>query len=171
MRASASGGPPVPPRTVSLGDGIRVPYPSPSSASASAKGRANRRSGSQSERAVRSAVHRRGLRFRVDHAVLVGGLRVRPDLVFTRAMVAVFVDGCFWHRCPLHGTVPKSNLPYWLPKLERNVERDPQVTIVLRSVGWTVVRAWEHEDPIEVADEVERLVRGEAQDAADSRHR
>ena len=86
-------------------------------------------------------------------------------------MVAVFVDGCFWHRCPLHGTVPKSNLPYWLPKLERNVERDPQVTIVLRSVGWTVVRAWEHEDPIEVADEVERLVRGEAQDAADSRHR
>lgn len=160
---------PAPPRAVSLGGGIRVPYPSPSSTSASAKGRANRRSGSRAEQAVRSAVHRRGLRFRVDHAVHVGDLKVRPDLIFTKAEVAVFVDGCFWHRCPLHGTVPKTNIAYWLPKLERNVERDARVTDALASSGWRVVRAWEHEDPIEVADEVERLVRGRVRGVSSGR--
>jgi DNA mismatch endonuclease (patch repair protein) len=90
-------------------------------------------------------MHRHGLRFRVRVAVLAAGLRVVPDTVFPRARVAVFVDGCWWHRCPEHGVTPKSNTAYWLPKLARNVERDREVDTALASAGWTVVRAWEHE--------------------------
>jgi DNA mismatch endonuclease, patch repair protein len=71
---------------------------------------------------------------------------VRPDVVFTRAKVAVFVDGCFWHSCPLHGTSPRSNRDYWGPKLARNAERDRANTVALRRDGWRVVRIWEHDD-------------------------
>ena len=77
---------------------------------------ANRRRDTGPERALRSELHRRGLRFRVDHPVRTGGHTVRPDIVFSRARVAVYVDGCFWHSCPLHATLPKSNAAYWTPK-------------------------------------------------------
>jgi DNA mismatch endonuclease (patch repair protein) len=59
----------------------------------------------------------------------------------------VFVDGCFWHRCPLHGNRPRANAAYWGPKLDRNVERDRAVDAALGSAGWIVLRFWEHEDP------------------------
>jgi DNA mismatch endonuclease (patch repair protein) len=72
-------------------------------------------------------------------------LRVRPDVVFTGARVAVFVDGCFWHRCPIHGSDPKANSDYWAPKLRRNVVRDRRVDQALEAAGWRVVRVWEHE--------------------------
>ena len=68
----------------------------------------------------------------------------RPDFVFRRERVAVFVDGCFWHGCPQHGRKPDSNRGYWLPKLKRNRERDLEVTQKLRRRGWRVVRIWEH---------------------------
>lgn len=72
-------------------------------------------------------------------------MRFRPDIVFTRAVVAVCVGGCFWHSCPTHGTRPARNADYWLPKLKRNVERDRAQDAVLTAHGWKSVRLWEHE--------------------------
>ena len=77
----------------------------------------------------------------------VGAVSVRPDVVFTRARIAIFVDGCFWHSCLKHGSSPKSNSSYWGPKLRSNVERDARVSEALREAEWEVVRVWEHEDP------------------------
>jgi DNA mismatch endonuclease (patch repair protein) len=85
-----------------------------------------------------------------------------PDVVFTRAKVAVFLDGCFWHRCPEHATTPSTNRDYWIAKFERNVERDHAVDRSLAGDGWTVVRVWEHEDAAEAAERV-ALVLGRAQ--------
>lgn len=76
---------------------------------------------------------------------LPGG-RVRPDVVFTRARLAVFLDSCFWHACPEHGREPTRNQWYWSPKLARTVERDRQAVIALEDAGWRVIRIWEHED-------------------------
>jgi len=81
--------------------------------------------------------------------------RVRPDVAFTRRKVAVFVDGCFWHACPEHGSKPKSNEWYWSPKLARNVERDRAADEALAHAGWAVVRLWEH---IPLADAVALVV-------------
>lgn len=111
---------------------------------------ANRRRDTAPELAVRRLLHARGLRFRVDYR-LEKSLRTRADIVFTRRRVAVFIDGCFWHGCPLHATQPKSNADYWGPKLARNVARDCEADAALRNAGWTVLRYWEHEDPREVA--------------------
>lgn len=69
---------------------------------------------------------------------------VRPDFVFRREKVAVFVDGCFWHRCPLHCQMPENNREFWEQKLSRNVERDRLVDRELRKAGWRVWRVWEH---------------------------
>jgi DNA mismatch endonuclease (patch repair protein) len=110
------------------------------------------------ELALRSELHRRGFRFRVDRAP-VSGLRSRADIVFGPARVAVYVDGCFWHSCPEHGTRPKANADWWERKLDRNQERDRETDRVLGEHGWKVVRIWEHEDPIEAADLVEKAVR------------
>ncbi|WFS16361.1 very short patch repair endonuclease [Rhodococcus aetherivorans] len=109
--------------------------------------RANRRVDSKPEVRLRKALHGRGLRFRKDYRMDLGGIRVRPDIVFTRRKVAVFVDGCFWHVCPVHGRQPTRNEWYWTPKLRRNVERDRVADEALTNAGWAVVRIWEHEDP------------------------
>lgn len=106
---------------------------------------------------LRSLLHRRGLRFRV-HALLPG-LRRRSDVVFTRARVVVFVDGCFWHGCPEHGTWPKQNADWWREKIEANQRRDRDTDAKLRAAGWNVIRVWEHDDPIEAADRVTEIVR------------
>lgn len=115
----------------------------------------NRRTNTKPETTLRSALHRLGYRYRKDHRLDVGGVRVRPDIVFTRRKVAVFVDGCFWHACPQHGTQPSRNEWYWTPKLARNVERDKRADTALQGDGWTVVRIWEH-TPLEEA--VQRVV-------------
>lgn len=120
---------------------------------------ANKRRDTAPELALRSILHARGLRYRVDFRPLKV-MRNRADVVFTRARVAVFVDGCFWHACPEHYMPSKTNVDYWTPKIEANRERDRRVDTMLRDAGWTIVRAWEHEDPIAVADQVEALVRG-----------
>ena len=122
-----------------------MPYPEPTSADASAIGRANRRVDTQAERALRSALHRLGLRFRVDQLVRSGTVRTHPDVVFGPLRLAIFVDGCFWHCCPKHFRMPKSNLAYWEPKLAANVERDRRVDDALAAEGWWVLRVWEHE--------------------------
>lgn len=134
-------------------------YPRPLDGEVSKRMRANRRRDTRPERRLRSLLHAGGLRFRVDQRVVAGRVTVRPDVVFARARVALFVDGCFWHACPAHGTQPGRNTAYWAPKLVRNVERDRRVTEALEGDGWVVVRVWEHEDPRKVAPEVSRLVR------------
>jgi len=120
--------------------------------------RSNRSADTVPERALRSAVHALGLRFRANHRIEAAGVHVRPDMVFTARRVCVFSDGCFWHRCPEHATDPKANSDYWAPKLLANVERDRRVDEALRSEGWTVIRVWEHEDPGEAAERVAALI-------------
>lgn len=102
------------------------------------------RAGTKPEIALRSALHRAGYRFRKDLRFKVNGGAVRPDIVFTRRKVAIFVDGCFWHVCPDHGRSPTRNEWYWSPKLRRNVESDRAADAALAAAGWTVVRVWEH---------------------------
>jgi DNA mismatch endonuclease (patch repair protein) len=69
----------------------------------------------------------------------------RPDFVFWRQKLAIFVDGCFWHRCPIHGAIPATNTAFWATKLARNSVRDTQVNLELRRRGWRVMRVWQHE--------------------------
>jgi len=69
----------------------------------------------------------------------------KPDFVFLKLKLAVFVDGCFWHGCPKHGTKPKTNATFWRMKISRNMVRDRRINQVLRAMGWTVMRIWEHE--------------------------
>lgn len=109
------------------------------------------------EMALRRELHRRGMRYRVDASPLGG--RRRADILFTKARVAVFVDGCFWHGCLHHKTRPKHNAVWWQEKINRNVARDREVDAELERAGWTVVRVWEHEDPARAADRVEARVR------------
>jgi DNA mismatch endonuclease (patch repair protein) len=76
------------------------------------------------------------------------------DVAFTRARLADFIDGCFWHRCPIHGTQPARNYSYWASKLDRTVARDGAVDAALSVDGWMVLRFWEHDEPVAVADVV-----------------
>ncbi|MBF6070280.1 very short patch repair endonuclease [Nocardia farcinica] len=114
--------------------------------------RANRRRDTAPEVAVRKLLHARGLRYRVDYAPDRGHLRNRADIVFTRARVAVFIDGCWWHGCTEHHRAPRANNDYWSSKIRRNAERDRYVNEMLREQGWTVLRFWEHQGATEIAD-------------------
>lgn len=118
---------------------------------------ANRSRDTGPEMAVRRLLHGLGFRFRVD-AQPVRDVRRRADIVFGPAKVAVFVDGCFWHRCPDHGSIPATNADYWIPKLERNVERDRETTILLKQAGWRVIRVWEHQAPDAAARRIAAVV-------------
>jgi DNA mismatch endonuclease (patch repair protein) len=114
---------------------------------------------------LRSRLHRRGLRFRVNVAP-EPSLRRRADIVFPRARVAVFVDGCFWHGCPTHASWPVNNGDYWRTKIEGNRARDAETTRRLLSRGWAVVRVWEHEDPDAAADRVAAILAARASSEA-----
>lgn len=127
-------------------------YPFPASAAVSAVMRANRKRDTGPELELRSLLHAQGMLFRANAELRVAGLRVRPDIVFRRQRVAVFVDGCFWHSCRWHGTRPRVNTHYWLPKLQRVKVRDRLVKTLLVRAGWTVVRLWEHLPPERKAD-------------------
>jgi DNA mismatch endonuclease (patch repair protein) len=104
------------------------------------------------ELALRRELHGRGLRFR-----LHGNLPGRPDIVLTRARIVVFVDGCFWHACPRHGTLPKNNRDWWREKLEANVVRDRIKDEALSALGWLVLHVWEHESVSNAADRIVSL--------------
>lgn len=110
------------------------------------------------EMAVRSELHRRGLRFRV-HTKPEHDFRTKADIVFRPKKVCVYIDGCFWHSCPEHGTIPASNHDFWAKKLTRNSERDLENTRILTERGWRVIRCWEHDDPVVVADLIEAGLR------------
>ena len=109
------------------------------------------------ELAVRRLLHAAGLRYRVEYPV-PGMARRRIDVAFTRAKVAVLIDGCFWHGCPQHATQPKANAEWWRKKLDRNMARDLETTEHLVAQGWTVLRFWEHEAPGTVAERVAAAV-------------
>lgn len=117
----------------------------------------NRGKDSGPELAVRSAMHRLGLRFR-KHTQPLKGLRCEADAVFRRERIAVFIDGCYWHGCREHGRIPSDTNGYWAAKLGRNMERDIRNNRALSEAGWLPLRYWEHEDPIQVAEEVRALV-------------
>jgi DNA mismatch endonuclease, patch repair protein len=109
---------------------------------------------------LRSMLHRRGYRFRVDFLIPVeGGRSPRADVVFTRQKLAVFVDGCFWHGCAEHAKPPKKNRDYWSPKIARNVERDKETNARLSAQGWTVLRVWEHDDLDEAVARISELLK------------
>ena len=116
---------------------------------------ANKARDTKPELAVRRGLHAAGLRYRVDFRPSLS-LRSRADIVFTRRKLAVFIDGCFWHGCPLHASIPKKNADYWVPKLRRNVERDLETTRSLESLGWTVLRFWEHQDVAGIVASVQK---------------
>jgi DNA mismatch endonuclease (patch repair protein) len=130
--------------------------------------RANRRRDTTPELALRQALHRAGLRFRVDFPIRPpSGRTVRPDIVFPARRIAVYVDGCFWHGCPIHGTRATTNRAYWDEKIETNKARDTRTTAALEADGWTVLRFWEHDDPDDAAELVEAAIRAR-QDAGPS---
>ena len=124
----------------------RVSRPEPSSVAAHNRMKAVRRHGSAAEIAVSLVLDCLGLEYVTNEQPILG-LRRRADIVFRNEKVAVFVDGCFWHGCPQHGTQAKANAAFWRAKIERNMERDADTSRCLEEAGWMVVRVWEHEDP------------------------
>ncbi|MCA1603803.1 MAG: very short patch repair endonuclease [Acidobacteria bacterium] len=119
--------------------------------------RSNRGRDTKPELALRSAVHALGLRYRVSARPLPD-LRRTADMVFTKARVAVFLDGCFWHGCPEHHTVAEANAEFWAQKVVSNRARDRDTDRRLADAGWTSIRVWEHEDPYEAASEIRKIV-------------
>ncbi|MER5381429.1 very short patch repair endonuclease [Streptomyces sp. NPDC002688] len=117
------------------------------------------------EVAVRRLLHAAGLRYRVN--VPVPGIPRRTiDIAFSKAKIAIFLDGCFWHGCPQHATQPKANAEWWRAKLDKNMARDIETTAHLEGAGWTVLRFWEHERPQHIAQVV-----AEARAASQEAHR
>ncbi|WP_078516784.1 very short patch repair endonuclease [Streptomyces sp. HGB0020] len=109
------------------------------------------------EVSVRRILHAAGLRYRVN--VPVPGMPRRTiDIVFPKAKIAVFLDGCFWHGCPEHATQPKANAEWWRTKLDKNMARDQETTAHLQAEGWTVLRYWEHQTPASVAQDVKSAI-------------
>lgn len=131
-------------------DHARGRYPVAVSPGRSRNMQAIRRRDTLPERMLRSSLHAAGFRYRCDLLIKLDTIRVRPDIVFTRRKLAVFVDGCFWHCCPEHGRQPAVNDTYWSPKLQGNVDRDRRNDDALLRAGWAVIRIWEHES-VEVA--------------------
>jgi DNA mismatch endonuclease (patch repair protein) len=120
--------------------------------------RANPGKNTKPELRLRSLLHKRGLRYRVDARPLLE-LRCRADVVFPKDKVAVFVDGCFWHGCPEHHRPSTKNAAFWQEKIQANQTRDAATNQALHTAGWTVIRIWEHEDPLEAAEKIADTVR------------
>jgi DNA mismatch endonuclease (patch repair protein) len=114
---------------------------------------AQKTTGTKIELQVRRGLHARGYRYRVDRKLLPD-YPFRGDIVWSGRRMVVFLDGCFWHGCPLHGTAPKSNPDWWQAKLEGNRQRDRRVDEILLQRGWTVLRFWEHDDPVAIVESI-----------------
>lgn len=136
----------------------RLERPKPKSKAVSQRMRRVRSRDTASEVALRSELHRLGLRYRL-HVRATPDSRARPDIIFPKWRVAVFVDGCFWHACPEHASWPKANANWWRRKISANVERDRRHDRELSEAGWTVIRVWEHESPIASAKQIAAIVR------------
>ncbi len=132
--------------------------PTPSSIAALDRMRAAKPRDTAPEKALRSELHKRGLRFRVDVRP-IKELNRRADIIFRSAKVAVFVDGCFWHGCPIHGTQAKANAEFWKNKIKQNQIRDEDTNKQLKKVGWKIVRVWEHENPEKASEKILDTIR------------
>jgi DNA mismatch endonuclease (patch repair protein) len=138
---------------------VSTDYPYPSTPHASAIMRANPSKDTGPELRLRSSLHASGLRYRTNYSIRADERRpILVDVAFTKLRLAVFVDGCFWHACPAHGTMPKANFDYWSQKLSRTLERDRETTARLERAGWTVLRFWEHQEPCEARDRISEMV-------------
>lgn len=126
-----------------------------------------RRRDTKPELAIRSLLHAAGLRYRVTYPV-PGQARRTIDIAFARRRVGVFVDGCFWHACPEHGTAPHANSDWWQTKFSANRQRDIDTTAQLEALGWLVIRVWEHEAPEDVVERIKRAVADRARSPAKS---
>ena len=134
-------------------------YPHPSSPTATVIMKANHGRNTAPEIRLRKLLHAAGLRYRVHLPIRIDAARpISVDIAFPRFKVAVFVDGCFWHGCQLHRTIPVANGNYWGPKLKRNIERDRETVVRLQSAGWTAMRIWEHDAPEEAAHAILDLI-------------
>lgn len=129
----------------------------PSTPDASRRMRRVRQKDTIDETVLRRELFASGLRYRIQFPVLKSPRRV-ADVAFPGRKIAVFVDGCFWHGCPEHGTWPKQNAEFWRQKIEANRRRDADTVDRLRSLGWTVLRFWSHESPVNAAKTVLRVV-------------
>jgi DNA mismatch endonuclease (patch repair protein) len=134
-----------------------MPLIQPSSPETSRRMAKVRQKGTDAETALRRELYQRGLRYRVDYELLKKPRRV-ADVAFPGLKIAIFVDGCFWHGCPQHGTWPKQNAEFWRQKIEANRLRDADTNSRLLEIGWTVLRFWEHESPIEATEIVAQTV-------------
>lgn len=131
--------------------------PVPSSAAVSKRMQRQATRDTAPEVALRKALHRRGIRFRL-HRRIVPEVRRTADIVLPSARICVDVRGCYWHGCPQHRTMPKANAEWWAGKLEGNVARDVDTERRWREAGWTVVVVWEHEDPEAAAERIASLI-------------
>lgn len=129
----------------------------PSSLESSRRMAKVRQKGTEAELSLRRELFRMGLRYRVNYRVLHKPRRV-ADLAFPRLRIAGFVDGCFWHGCPIHATWPKQNADFWRKKIETNQARDTDTDARLREQGWQVIRVWEHDPSPDAARRIARLV-------------
>lgn len=134
-------------------------HPGSSSPALSARMSTAKRRDTAPEMLLRRELHRRGLRYRVVTKV-PGNNRRTIDIAFPRQRLAVFVDGCFWHSCPEHGTQPSANSAWWTTKLRANRDRDADTDRLLAEAGWQVLRIWEHETPADAADRVQEALGG-----------
>ena len=132
--------------------------PTASSPAASARMKANRGRDNIHEVHLRRALHARGLRYRLHRRAIPGTTRT-IDIAFPGPKVAVFVDGCFWHGCPVHGTQAKTNSDFWRRKIETNKVRDKDTDRRLSELGWAIIRVWEHQDISDAADCISEIVR------------
>jgi DNA mismatch endonuclease (patch repair protein) len=110
-------------------------------------------SGTRIELQVRRKLHALGYRYRVNRRLLPDQ-KFKGDIVWSGRRLVVFLDGCFWHGCPIHGTTPKSNTEWWRSKINGNRDRDLRVDEILRQSGWTVLRFWEHDDSEQIIESV-----------------
>jgi DNA mismatch endonuclease, patch repair protein len=136
-----------------------VTNPGPSSPEIGARLASVRQRDTEPEIALRRALHARGLRYRL-HVPLLSKPRRTADIVFPSKRIAVFVDGCFWHGCPQHGTRSKSNAAFWQSKVETNEACDADTVRRLEEKNWTAIRVWEHEDPEEAAERISLVFNG-----------
>jgi len=120
--------------------------------------RSNRGRDTKPELRVRRLVHARGMKYRVNTRP-IPGLRRTADLLFSKARVIVLINGCFWHGCAVHYTAPKTNSKFWVAKIQQNRARDVETVALLEEAGWRVLRFWEHCDPVDAADAIEKAVR------------
>lgn len=131
--------------------------PKPSSIGARNRMKAAKPRDTAPEITLRSELHKTGLRYRVDVRP-VKEINRRADIVFRSVKVAIFVDGCFWHGCPKHGTQAKANAEFWQNKIKRNQARDAETNQLLKRAGWKVIRVWEHENTKKVSEKIQKIV-------------